>query len=63
MSVKTNGLRSVQERASELYTPTERNASPEALICLKCNLPARECDKMKCKRYEEKMRKLKGGNK
>lgn len=44
-------------RESEMFRPDEKNASPEALICLKCPLP--ECNKIKCKRFDEELKKIK----
>ena len=46
-------------RESEMFRPDERNASPEALICLKCTLPEKNCKKNICQRYQEQMKKIK----
>ena len=46
-------------RESEMFRPDERNANAEALICLKCPLPANKCKPSTCKRYKEEMGKLK----
>lgn len=45
------------ERASDMYRPDERNADAEALICLNCPLP--ECNRIKCERFDEEVKKLK----
>lgn len=42
---------------SSLYVPLE--ISPEAQICLGCNLPAKKCCGLRCKRYKEKLKELK----
>lgn len=59
-ALRFGGLFSKGERASDVYKPTNRNASAEALICLTCPLPAEKCNLNCCKRYKEEMLKLKG---
>lgn len=49
------------ERVSEPFRPNERLASAEALICLKCPLPANACKPSICKRYKEEKLKVNGG--
>lgn len=47
----------MKRNRSERYRPDERNASPEALICLNCPLP--ECKKLVCERFNEEVKKIK----
>ena len=47
------------ERTDKMFRPDERKASPEALICLKCPLPVKECKPDVCKRYKEEKLKIK----
>lgn len=44
-------------RASDCFVPDERKADAVAKICLNCPLP--ECNKFKCKRFDEELKKLK----
>ena len=48
------------------YNPKQEmhlRASPEALICLECDLPAKNCNRNSCARYKEEKKKLKKGDK
>ena len=58
-TLKFGGICSKGERASDIFQPNERNASPEALICLKCPLAADKCKPNVCKRYKEEVKKTK----
>jgi hypothetical protein len=39
------------------------NAGTKESICLDCDLPAKQCKPLKCKRYKEKLKELIGNEK
>ena len=57
MVIAKNTILTKSDEVSTLFCPTGRNVDPEALICLKCDLP--ECDgEEECPRYQREMKKL-----
>ena len=58
-TIRFGGIYMSGERESEIFRVDERNADPEALICLNCNLPANKCKPLNCQRYKDEMRKIK----
>lgn len=46
-----------REAVSQLFNPTSRNASPEALICLGCERAT--CKGERCERYKKLHKELK----